>query len=530
MPVSEYMAIVRRRLWILLLVPAVAGSILFIRIQTRPNTFRATATVAGTSLVGAPGSQYAGAQGIRAFVSNFSAAATSTRVIEGAAKAAGVTPGEIAAGTGVEGVGDSAVVLVHFETTRRDKAAPGAREVAAQTLAFLFQPQVDLAQKAAEESKKAVDEAQAALDDFTSENDLLLPDQEYQAKTRTLATLRQQQIQAEARGDSTTAAGLRSTVAQLQAELNTLAPKVAAYLAFVDRKSQATNRFNALQQDLERARAQLGAASPETVVSVGVPEPVSKLPSLLRFGGAAVGAGLFLAAIIVILLEMMARRQVSGPSPSEAGMVPETGGAREPAPPVAGSHPPERAEAPPAPFTAPLTAMAAGPAPAPVDEEATPARRGRGRRAHETYPAPAPVGREEPGIEAVAPAAGVADQTEREEAASVPVNGRARRRPVRRRTRAEEAAPATVEPDDAERSGAGAVEEEDRGVPKASGAPKTPARTAMPDLGQPGAGAASDPDDLMQTWLELTRRGARDASVRGGEPGKRDKGRPPGSG
>jgi capsular polysaccharide biosynthesis protein len=308
MEISDYLQVIWRRLWIIVLIPALAAVAVFANLQTRPTRYVATATVAGPSLVGAPNSQYSGSYGIRGFVANFLAATNSERIVNNVSQATGVSPNAIRAGLTATQIGDAAVIDVRFETFKSQDAEPVVRGVAAETVRFLFEPQVSLAQKSADEAQKAVAEATTALATFTAQNRVVLPDQEYRIKAADLSALEQQALQAEATGDAVAAARFRTAANARRVELADLGPKVIAYQALVDRKTQATTRYNNLVQALLQARAQLDAAKLDSVITVSGTKTLSPLSDMVRYMGAAIGAGLFLSVLIVVLLEVLGRR------------------------------------------------------------------------------------------------------------------------------------------------------------------------------------------------------------------------------
>ncbi|MGH2704212.1 MAG: hypothetical protein ACRDJ4_03715 [Actinomycetota bacterium] len=312
MEISDYLFIVRRRLLILVVLPLIVGAAVFWRIQTRPTRFVATATVAATSLVGGSNSQYGGSFGIRAFVANFIAATTSSPIVDKVAKETGVPSDEIASGIHAESIGESAVIDVRFETSLRDKAGLVAMSVATETIRALFAPQVAQTQRAADEAKKQVDAADAAIAKFTADTGLLLPDQEYRLKAQQLAQLQQQQLEADARDDLNASVRYESAAIELEAQLRELAPKVQAHQGLADQRSQAVSRYNSLRSQYESAKAQYDAANPESLISVSSTGATSRVPDLIRYVGAGVGAALFAAVFVVVLLEAATRRSPAG--------------------------------------------------------------------------------------------------------------------------------------------------------------------------------------------------------------------------
>jgi capsular polysaccharide biosynthesis protein len=307
--ISDYLRIIRRRLWILALVPLLSGGIVAALVLKAPPTYRATATVAAPALVGGPASnQYSGSNGPKAFVANFAAAVTSSRILNQVAAETHVPEPEVAGGLMASPIGDSSLIEVSYQTTTRPEAGLIAKAAAADTIRFLFQSQVTLAEQNVHETAKAVADAETKLSAFYQSTGIVLPDKAYEIKAQQLANLQQQQAQSQAEGQLGAAEALAATVKAKQAELQALGPKVVAYQSLLDRKQQATSQLDLMQQGLDQARAQYSAADPAAVLTLGETSRSPLLAVLARKGLPAAGAGLFLAVGMVLVLELLGRR------------------------------------------------------------------------------------------------------------------------------------------------------------------------------------------------------------------------------
>ena len=309
MEVRDYLKIVRRRLWIAVLVPLLAGGVVTALVLKQAPRYQATATVAAPGVVGGDATtQYGGATGPKLFVADFSAAIRSPVVVRQVTRQTGVQPQELVDGLSAAPLGDSSIIQLTFTATEAGRAAPVITAAASDTIRFLFQTQVTLAQQAVDQARKAVTAADADLAAFYRGTRLVEPEQTYQLKARQIADMQQQQLNDQVVGETSAAAALGSAIHAAQAELATLAPKVTRYQALVARRQQAAGRLDTLDQQLQRASAQFEAAKPARVVLVGDVERVSKMVAVVRKGGAAFGAGLFLAVGIIVLLELLGRR------------------------------------------------------------------------------------------------------------------------------------------------------------------------------------------------------------------------------
>jgi capsular polysaccharide biosynthesis protein len=307
--ISDYLRIIWRRLWILILVPLLAGIVVAALVLRQPPKYDATATVAAPAVVGGQSTnQYSGSTGPRAFVANFTATLTSPRIINQVAKETSVLPRTIRDGLVAAPIGESSLIEVTYTTMNKDKAIPVAKSAVDNTIRFLFQTQVSLAEETVSEAKKAVDEANGSLQSFYRSTGLILPERTYELEQQKLSSLQQRELQERSAGNITAATAIAQAITTSETRLRRLAPRVATYQSLVDRRNQAQGRLNLVQQNLEAATAQYKAADPAEVVTLNQAKPVSRLAELLRKAVPAAGAGLFLAVGLVVLLEVVARR------------------------------------------------------------------------------------------------------------------------------------------------------------------------------------------------------------------------------
>jgi capsular polysaccharide biosynthesis protein len=144
MEIRDYLRIIRRRFWIVLLVPLVAAtSVLFLSLGS-PARYAATARVAARSLVGDPLSPYLSGNTTGFFVADFVATVQDPTVIDAAAAEVGVSAEAVAEGVSATPIatsaGQSALIEVRFETTEQSEAGPVAEAVAKEALRAIFEP------------------------------------------------------------------------------------------------------------------------------------------------------------------------------------------------------------------------------------------------------------------------------------------------------------------------------------------------------------------------------------------------------
>jgi capsular polysaccharide biosynthesis protein len=143
MEIADYIKMIRKRVWVVLLIPMLAAFLMTAIIFSRPTEYSATATVAAPWLVSnAPGDTYATANGAQQFVADFTAAISIAPVVDAVADATGASPDSITQNVTTTPIGESTLIEVRYVGANRGEAEPVARAVALVTLRFLFRPSV----------------------------------------------------------------------------------------------------------------------------------------------------------------------------------------------------------------------------------------------------------------------------------------------------------------------------------------------------------------------------------------------------
>jgi capsular polysaccharide biosynthesis protein len=301
--IGDYLRVIRRRLWILVLVPVLATGIVGALLLLQPPRYRAVATVAAPALVGGSAdNQYSGAAGARIFVANFAAALTAPQVLAKVAEQTQTLEQDLQDGLSAQPIQESSLVQVTYLDTDRARAALVAEAASSVTIRFLFQSQVDLARRSVNTADKGVSDLKDKLEASIAKTGILDPEQRYEQEEQQLLSLEQRQDLALAEGNTTVASGLGEAINDKQAELKRLVPLVTSYQDLVQQRDDAVSRRDELQRRLEGLLAQARAVDPKSVVSVSEPERQSRLMAFVRQGGVAFAAGLLLAIAIVFLL------------------------------------------------------------------------------------------------------------------------------------------------------------------------------------------------------------------------------------
>lgn len=309
METVDYLRVARQRLWILIGLPVLAAVVAAGVILLTPATYSVTAYVAAPALVGGVAAQqYTGTQAANQFVAAFAAAATSPKVVDQVAADTGVNTGELRDGVEVKQVGASSQLTLTYTGSDRATTAPVARSMTARALTFLFASQVTVATQQVAAAEADVTAATKGISDWEKENDVSQPDKLYQATLSEQSSLRQQELSLAAVGNTRGASEAAKSLAEGQKRLDDLGPKLPGYEALLAQRDAATSALAEARQGLQAARAQAGAADPAEVTSVGAVTSASKLGAIVRTVPPVAGAGLLIAVLLVVLLEVLGRR------------------------------------------------------------------------------------------------------------------------------------------------------------------------------------------------------------------------------
>ena len=316
MEILDYFKAIGRKFWVLVLLPAVAGLVPTAWFLLRPTQYAAHATVIPTALVGSGTSQYRGAEADKQFVANVTAVAKSRRLLDQVAAETKVPAAKVRGGLNVSQVNLSAFVSFNYVTTRKAEAVPVVRAVAADTLHFLFQSQVDVAQARVDAAQQQIDEAENGLQQLSRETGGTSPEDAYTAISKGLPAL--QAEAARAKGTAA-AAQIQQQVTARQAELADLGQKQGQYLTFVDMRRRAVNLRDQGEQRVREATAQLGAADPAHALSITKVHRSFPFTNVLQVGVGAAAGALFLAVGYLLVSEVwVGVRRRPTPSPATA--------------------------------------------------------------------------------------------------------------------------------------------------------------------------------------------------------------------
>lgn len=312
MEIGDYLNLIRKRIRMFLLIPVlasvlVAGAVL-IRAEDR---FVTSATVSTSSLSSIAGTQFSGGQGTRVLAGTFSAAAETSTVLGRVSQKTGVPVSALERDQTitVSPIGDSSLIRVTVRLPEAKQSIEVARAVASESVKFILEPQIQFALKSAEQAQRTVDDTVGKLAELGKTTGLALGLPDYEMKSRAVSGLREELLRARAAGQSTLAASLQESLNTQSAELAALAARMAEFQTLTELHKQALARLNAARSTEEAASALQASADAGDLVTLSDTTKVAIGPLLFRRAVGALGAGVFLAALIVILLEFLGRTQ-----------------------------------------------------------------------------------------------------------------------------------------------------------------------------------------------------------------------------
>ncbi len=308
MEIVDYLRLARRHLLVLAGVPILAAALAVLYIMANPRPYVATVDVSAPSLMG---SQYGTYQGVAAagqFPSDFVATATSPAVEEAVARQAHVSLGALQNGLSVQQVDVSSRVEITYTSRDPSTAGPVAAAVARQTLRTMFATQVPIAQAAVHSATATLHAANQALAGFAEKHGSLPVDQQYSTLTAQITALENEKAHDQSMGLTWSAGQLAGKIDKLRAKAATLAPLTGEHADLLAKQAAAASTLTMSQEVLAQAQAQLAAADPHQVrapQAVEVPMVHLVVTSVLP----AAAVGVFLAIVLVALLELIALRR-----------------------------------------------------------------------------------------------------------------------------------------------------------------------------------------------------------------------------
>jgi uncharacterized protein involved in exopolysaccharide biosynthesis len=313
--ISDYLRALGKRLWLLILIPLLAGAVAFAIAYKQPEQYQTKATVSLPN-VGASNQPSEVAQA----VADFQAAAASPPVLRAAAKDASVPYNKVKSNVSTARVNLSSQVAVLYTSPKRNEVKTATDIVTAVTneaLNFMFQSRVSTAQERYDAATKNLDAAKANYDaalkaqnDFLAANNFLSPDDAAKTLQTEISDLSVKLADAKATGATSAANTYQAEINARQQALTAIGPKQVQYSNLstaVDDQKQVYDDAVAAQRDAQQT---LNAAQPNAQQTfAGIAVPQSKSSVVLKTTAVAVIAAIPLAVGLIVLLELASRRR-----------------------------------------------------------------------------------------------------------------------------------------------------------------------------------------------------------------------------
>ena len=313
MEIADYLKVARRRLWVLVLVPVLAGGAALAYGLLSPRTYSATATVLTPSLVGTQYSQFNGPQANSQFVSAFAASAADPTVVAQTAEETGVSVAELTTNVDVAQVGASSNMQLTYRGDDATGPAKVAHTLATNALTNIYTAQGKIAALQTDAAKKALDTANKAVNDYVVEAGVGEPTAAYQAAINQVVWLQQAQANYRALGEIASANSLRGPIASAQKQARAIGATLPQYNILLSSQTVANATYQSVLGDQRKVLAQASAAADPGVIQTSDVTPNVTPSSIAKLVIPVFGAGVLFAIILVALFEFIVavRRQPS---------------------------------------------------------------------------------------------------------------------------------------------------------------------------------------------------------------------------
>ncbi len=163
------------------------------------------------------------------------------------------------------------------------------------------------------------------------------PQKAYEAQLARVNSLMQQQASLKAAGNSVGAAAMSSPIATAKADLAKFAPILTEYSTLTTARDAAVQGLVGANAKLSAATVQLANADPAKILFIGGAHVVDRVQQILETTASVGAAGFFLALVLVLILEVVARGRLGREDASAAGAAVDHSPAQEKGSPSASS-------------------------------------------------------------------------------------------------------------------------------------------------------------------------------------------------
>ena len=304
------------RLWVVLLVTALAVGIAFMVTRNTTETYQSTVDVT------VPASQGLSAGTNGQYVQNFTVGLTTASLLGAVSALTHVSSADLGSGLAAAQQGNSSFISVTYTASTAEVANLVSAVAAQQTALLLAQPGIEIANGALASATAAlaagqgqVNAAQQALIAYSAKNGNQDPISLYQGDQSLLVQLNANKVQTVALAKST--ASFDAAIAATQVSMVALGQQIIVYKGLTAAQTQAQATLAKAQDGLNAASADLLTAKQSPLISVATSSPITRSSVILKAVLIGGGLGFVLALALMLVSFALSRRRVD--PPVEAG-------------------------------------------------------------------------------------------------------------------------------------------------------------------------------------------------------------------
>ena len=298
--IKDYLYAIRRRLWLPVAVPLAAALITGGILYLQPEQYQATATV----VVPALSAKGYSTSAVTQYFSTYKDVLVSAPVINQVNASTGESKNNLAAGLSANVVtASSNIIEVTYTGPRKGNVQLVAQTAAMDALDVLVAPQLSAATSELSTAQSTLSDANSKLTEFDNQTGYIFPEDEYKYQSQELSALIVQLQQANLAGDRSRIKGLSQVIDKRQKDLLKLAPIVIQWRNLDQAINAAQTEYNHAVIDLNLVNAQIASDHDPRTITVKNQGHISRVPTVLRFGGVAAGVALLLALGFIVFME-----------------------------------------------------------------------------------------------------------------------------------------------------------------------------------------------------------------------------------
>jgi hypothetical protein len=314
--IKDYLRVLGKRAWLLVMIPAVAGVVAGLIAVGQPQAFRTTATLQ------LPRDETTTPAQVAQLVADFQAAADNPTVQNQVSEQTGVPVRRIQR-VRITQVGDSSQLTMSFQDKRKDatEATAVIEGIAASALGYLQTPEKRAGEQAVQAADAQIEQAQDEIDEASAGLNAIYQDVQSSRPADELAEIREekqfyerQQAAALADGNPTGAAAYQSRIDQANLRIFALEDVMTEVQGFEQRIAAAQETLATAQEEHATAEAQLVSATSEPDLTFSAEgQSVVRKTRVVKTAAAAVVAGFPIAIGVVLLLDAAQKRRARRP-------------------------------------------------------------------------------------------------------------------------------------------------------------------------------------------------------------------------